>query len=228
MASVAQGLAIHAALKSKLVPKHELQSALMLDSTPHAIGVHVGGGVFCQVIPRNTRLPAMGSATFTLATKTQPGVSIAAVERIDENNTNNNNDSQTINNTLEKLGDFTFLLRRLPPKELEMLPNGTRTIQVGMQVDPDGKFIVSIFDDQDPEQVRKKERWQQQQQNQQNNKEAGPVNGELGYIADLVMAESGVSSEQFFLVAACLGLFVMYIGVKIAFAEMPQESAPIF
>jgi molecular chaperone DnaK (HSP70) len=153
MASVAQGLAIHAALKSKLVPKKELQSALMLDSTPHAIGVDVGSGVFCQVIPRNMRLPAMGSATVTLATKTQPGVSIAAVKRIDENDTNNNNnnnnnnDSQTINNTLEKLGDFTFLLRRLLSKELEMLPNGARTIQVGMQVDPDGKFIVSIFDD---------------------------------------------------------------------------------
>jgi molecular chaperone DnaK (HSP70) len=220
MASVAQGLAIHAALKSKLVPKHELQSALMLDSTPHAIGVDVGGGVFCEVIPRNTRLPAMGSATFTLATKTQPGVSIAAVERIDENN----NDSQTV--TLEKLGDFTFLLRRLPPKDLEALPDGIRTIQVGMQVDPDGKFIVSIFDEKDPEQVRKKERWQQQQQRAKNDKEA-PVNAELGYIADLVMAETGVSSEQFFLLAACLGLFIMYIGVKIAFADMPQESARI-
>ena len=228
MASVAQGLAIHAALKSKLVPKHESQSALMLDSTPHAIGVDVGGGVFCEVIPRNTRLPAMGSATFTLATKTQPGVSIAAVERIDENNTNNNNNNNNASQTtvtLEKLGDFTFLLRRLPPNELETLPDDIRTIQVGMQVDPDGKFIVSIFDEKDPEQVRKKERWQQLQRDTKNNSQEAAV---LGYIANLVMAESGESSEQSLLVAACLGLFVIYIGVKIAFAEMPQEeSAPI-
>jgi molecular chaperone DnaK (HSP70) len=227
MASVAQGLAIHAALKSQLVPKHALQSALMLDSTPHAIGVDVGDGVFCQVIPRNTKLPAMGHATFTLATDTQPGVSIAAVERIDENNTNHhhhNDDDSQPQVTLEPLGNFTFLLRRLPPNELEMLPDNKRTIEVGMQVNPDGKFIVSIFDDQDPEQVRKKERWQQQQRLTKN--QEAPV---LGYLADLVMAESGVSSDQFFLVAACLGLFVMYIGVKIAFADMPlEESTQIF
>jgi molecular chaperone DnaK (HSP70) len=237
MASVAQGLAIQAALKSKLVPKHELRSALMLDSTPHAIGVDVGQGVFCEVIPRNTRLPAMGSATFTLASKEQPGVSIAAVERIDENNNNNNsNNNNSSNNsnkddaqtattvTLEPLGDFTFLLRRLPPKDLETLQH--RTIQVGMQVDHDGKFIVSIFDEKDPEQVRKKERWQKQQQLAKNNNNTEAV-AELGYIADLVMAESGVSSEQFFLLAACLGLFLMYIGVKIAFAGMIQEGAGI-
>ena len=96
---------------------------------------------------------------------------------------------------------------------------------MGMQVDPDGKFIVSIFDEKDPEQVRKKERWQQLQRDTKNKNQEAAV---LEYIADLVMAESGVSSEQFLLLAACLGLFVIYIGVKIAFAEMPQEeSAPI-
>jgi len=48
-----------------------------------------------------------------------------------------------------------------------------------MQVGTDSKFIVSIFDEMDPEQVRKKERWQQLQ------REEAAV---LGYIVNLVRA----------------------------------------
>ena len=204
MGSVAQGLAIQAALESKLVPLHELQSALMLDCIPHAIGVKLDDGSFCPILARNAKLPAIGHVTFTLATKDQPGVTISAVEQI--------SDTQ-----LEPMSRdaFTFLLHRLTPQEFEKLSQ--RTIEVGMKVDTDGKFIVSIYDALDPEHVRKRRRLQQLATNDEHKREE--VMGELGYISDLVMAEVGYTSEQIWLLIGCVVLFVIYIAVKIAFAE---------
>jgi molecular chaperone DnaK (HSP70) len=143
MSSVAHGLAIQAAIVSKQIPIHELRSALMLDCVPHAIGVELpGNNGFVEIIPRNTPLPAQGSTTFTLADKYQPGVTIRAVEQVGDNR-------------FEPMSreDFSFLLRRLTPMELERA--NCRSIQVGMKVDVDGKFIVSVFDEKDPEQIRK-------------------------------------------------------------------------
>jgi molecular chaperone DnaK (HSP70) len=198
MSSVAQGLAIQAAICSKLVPVHELKSALMLDCVPHAIGVLIEeGGRFVEIIPRNTPLPARGSASFTLADKYQAGITIHAVEQVSAH-------------VYEPMSneDFTFLLRRLTPDELRDMSE--RKIEVGMKVDTDGKFIVSVFDENDPEQVRKKARFEKIQNNQE-------VVGELGYIKELVLAESGVTTEQIFLVMTLLGLLVVYVAVKMAF-----------
>jgi molecular chaperone DnaK (HSP70) len=203
MSSVAQGLAIQAAICSKLVPVHELKSALMLDCVPHSIGVQLGeGGTFVEIIPRNTPLPARGSSSFTLADKYQAGVTIHAVEKVGID-------------TYEPMSkeDFTFLLRRLTPAEFDRMSE--RTIEVGMKVDTDGKFIVSVFDENDPEQVRKKERFERTRDNQE-------VVGELGYIKDMVLAESGISTEQLFLFMTLLGVLVLYVAVKMAFTD-PTE-----
>ena len=203
MSSVSQGLAIQAAICSKLVPIHELKSALMLDCVPHSIGVQLGeGGTFVEIIPRNTPLPARGNASFTLADKYQAGVTIHAVEKVGID-------------TYEPMSkeDFTFLLRRLTPDEFHRMSD--RTIEVGMKVDTDGKFIVSIFDENDPEQVRKKERFEKIRDNQE-------VVGELGYIKDMVLAESGISTEQMFLSMILLGVLVLYVAVKMAFTDPTQ------
>lgn len=201
MSSVCQGLAIQAALSSRKVPLHELKSAMMLDCVPHAIGVQLShGDEFVELIPRNTRLPANGSATFVLANREQPGVTIRAVE-------------QVAYDTYEPMSreDFTFLLRRLTPHELKGL--SVRNIQVGMKVDTDGKFIVSIFDELDAEQVRKRERYEAIVKGNED------VVGELGYIKDLVMAESGTTTEQFLLLGTLVGLIVLYIAVRVAFTD---------
>jgi molecular chaperone DnaK len=203
MSSVAQGLAIQAAIASKQVPLHELKSALMLDVVPHAIGVQLPDHHFVEIIPRNTPLPAKGTATFTLADKYQAGVTVMAVEQVKDN----------VYEPMSK-EDFSFLLRRLSPPEFEGISQ--RCIQVGMVVDRDGKFIVSIFDELDPEQVRKKERFERIKGNEE-------VVGELEYITDLILAESGVTSEQFFLTLTLIGVIVAYIAVRIAFSD-PSES----
>jgi molecular chaperone DnaK (HSP70) len=227
MLSVAQGLAIQAAFLSGKIPKHEMRSALMLDCIPHAIGIHIGGGreghgasssssSFYQVLPRNARLPARASATFRLADKNQAGITIQAVEKVmGEDGRYLDEDHNPYH--LEPLGEFTFLLRRLPPAELSRMEH--RTVEVGMSLDVDGKFVASIFDVKDPEQVRKKERYQQM--NSDGNKDSI---GELGYIADLVMGEAGLTWSEYLLLSACLFLFFVYVAVKIAFAEPPDET----
>ena len=222
MGSVAQGLAIHAAFLSKDVPIHLLKSALMLDSIPHAIGVQVGGRNedvsivdrrknFIPILKRNARLPAFGSAKFVLADVRQPGVTIRAVEQIGE---------KEEEYALEPMSkeDFTFMLRRLPEEELQELSE--RTIEVGMKVDTDGKFIVSIFDELDPEQVRKKERFLRLKDNKEGDADA--VFGELSYMTELVMAETEFTTEQWLLLAGTIGMFIFYIAIKIAFAEPPN------
>ena len=206
--SVALGLAIQAALESKLVPLHELKSALMLDCIPHAIGVVLGNGDFCEIIPRNTPLPAKGEATFTLADTRQAGVTIRAVERLQDG-------------VLEALAkeDFTFLLRRLDDTKRQTMKY--RNIQVGMKVDTHGQFMVSIFDENDPEQVRKRERFER------SSSHAKEAAGELGYIADLVLAESETTVEQMLLVGTLVAIIVLYIGVKVAFNEPGADGSII-
>jgi molecular chaperone DnaK (HSP70) len=210
MSSVAQGLAIQAALQSKIVPLHQLQSALMLDCVPHAIGVELPDGSFLELVARNAPLPARGSATFVLADNAQAGVTIRAVEQIVGSNTADTTNQYYYEPMAKE--DFTFLLRRLAPDDDGQLED-SRSIEVGMMVDTDGKFIVSIFDLLDPEQVRKKERFE---------KTAGgkEVVGELGYIADLVWAEAGTTMEKCLLFGTLIGLVVLYIAVKVAFSEL--------
>eukprot|EP00536_Pseudo-nitzschia_multiseries_P007057 jgi/Psemu1/286860/fgenesh1_pg.158_\ len=209
MSSVAQGLAIQAAILSKRIPLHELKSAMMLDCAPHAIGIqlqHNGG--FVEIIPRNTLLPAVGSATFVLADKFQPGVTIRAVEEVGPN-------------TYEsmKKEDFSFVLRKLSGAQFETMTE--RTIQVGMKLNTDGRFIVSIFDENDPEQVRRKDRFERIQN-------GGVVVGELDYIKDMILAESdGITNEQITLFVALISLFVLYVAVKMAFADPLEHGSTI-
>ena len=214
MSSVAQGLAVQAAIVSNQIPMHQLKSAMMLDCVPHAIGVQLPsadgspqGGRFVEIIPRNTLLPATGSATFVLADKYQAGVSIRAVEDVGQNK-------------YEPMSkeDFSFVLRKLSESQSETMTE--RTIQVGMKLDTDGRFIVSVFDENDPEQVRKRDRFERMKK--------GEVVGELDYIKDMMMAESNdITKEQVMLIIILIGLFVLYISIKIAFTDPLETGSSI-
>lgn len=215
MSSVAQGLAVQAAIVSKQIPMHELKSAMMLDCVPHAIGVQLpsadgkqqDGGGFVEIIPRNTLLPAMGSATFVLADKHQAGVTINAVEEVDPKK-------------YEPMSKehFSFVLRKLSKSQSEKISQ--RTIQVGMKLDTDGRFIVSIFDENDPEQVRKRDRFERIQQ--------GQVVGELDYIKDMMLAESDdITLEQVMLTITLISVFVLYVAIKIAFTDPLENGSTI-
>jgi hypothetical protein len=208
MSSVAQGLAIHAALISKLVAVHHLRSALMLDCIPHAIGVLLGdkddasSSSFVEVLKRNAPLPAKGSTIFTLADKFQPGITMQVVEMVGT--------SPVVYEPMAS-DPFTFLLRRLSKDEYASIT--TRSIDVGMKVDREGRFTVSVFDEMDPEQVRKRERFESQGQI------IGYHQADIRTILRILWEDSHLSSDQFVLVGLLVATLVMYVAVKVAFSD---------
>lgn len=190
--AVAQGAAIYAAIKSGMVPLSELRSAMMLDALPHTIGVLLPDQLsYVPILQKNTQLPAMGYGKFTLASIDQKGVTVIAVEDVGD--------------SLERIGEFTFLLRRLLGNELSQM-NGKRTVDIGMTMEPSGEFVVSIFDENDPEHIRKKQKYQRQQ------------GGEIGF--EKKVQDDGVPTV---LIIACTFLFLLYVGVKLAFHD-PEEG----
>ena len=54
----------------------------------------------------------------------------------------------------ERIDTFTFLLHRLTKKQQEEISDGVRTIVVGMSMDVHGKFVISFYDEYDPDHVR--------------------------------------------------------------------------
>eukprot|EP00804_Cyclotella_cryptica_P030988 CCRYP_013574-RA/>CCRYP_013574-RA protein AED:0.34 eAED:0.34 QI:0/-1/0/1/-1/1/1/0/779 len=202
--AVAQGLAIQSALISGEVPLWELRNAMMLDALPHSIGVWVdsrnpsdgngapvakgdilhavesGGNVkghYVEILQKDSPLPAKGSATFTLANMDQFGVTIVAVEQIGVN-------------TFQCMGVFTFLLHRLDIQKLAQV-SPARQVEVGMVLETNGQFMVSIFDENDPEHRNRKRQFLRQK---------GIADDEQEYLKDEV-GYSGTESSLFILFA---------------------------
>jgi hypothetical protein len=170
---------------------------MMLDALPHPIGVLLPDKVsYVPILEKNTQLPARGYSTFTLAGIDQRGVTVIAVEDIGD--------------SLEHIGEFTFLLRRLSNEELKLM-SGTRTVDIGMTMEPSGEFIVSIFDENDPEHLRKKHKYQEQQKG-----------GELAF-------ETEINDDNLptVLVVACAFLLVIYVAAKLAFHDPGETGSAI-
>ena len=56
----------------------------------------------------------------------------------------------------ERIDTFTFLLHRLTKKQQEEISDGVRIIVVSMSMDVHGKFVISFYDEYDPDHVRKR------------------------------------------------------------------------
>ena len=204
MSAVAQGTAIQAAILSKQVPLHQIQSALMLDTTPHAIGVLSAGGDFCEILPRDSPLPAKGYATFSLADIHQRGVTVQAVEQV---RTADHHDHAVL---YQPLGDFTFLLHKIPPDQLKDLENHSRQVDIGMTLNEHGEFQVSIFDPHDPDHQRKK-------------RFKGSEVGVLDYV-HAAATDGSMTAEELKLVVMAISLFCFYLFAKLA---IPKDDATI-
>ena len=195
--AVAQGAAIQAAILSQDVSLSHLKSCMMLDALPHAIGAKVGDSTFIEILQKDMQLPAMGYATFELATAEQAGVTIVAVEH-------------TGQGVLELMGEFTFLLKRLSKREMEELKDGKRTIDVGMTLETSGKFICSIFDKNDPEHLRKRQKYQRE------NKNVSPLE-----YSEVIKDDDGIPLS---LILGCVILFLLYVSAKLAFHELDDTA----
>ena len=193
MAAVAQGAAIQAAMQSERVPAYEVRSAMMLDTVPHAIGVLLPDSeTFVEIISQDTALPASGSAVFQLADPQQPGVTLTAVEQVDGGR------------IYPKLGEFTFLLARMSREKLDCL-DGPRSIEIRMTLRETGEFLVSYYDENDPEHAGMKP------SSRRYDKQSGaPV---------LAFRQEDGTKEQLLLMVSCVVLLFAYVAARIYFQE---------
>ncbi len=101
---------------------------LLLDVTPHSLGIMIIGGYFHKLIPQNTTVPTTASHIFTTVKDNQTSVKILVLQgesdRAEEN---------------ELLGEFILTgLRRAPKGEVE--------IEVQFEISADGIVSVSAKD----------------------------------------------------------------------------------
>ena len=120
---VAVGAAIQAG-----VMKGEVKDVLLLDVTPLSLGIETKGGVFTQLIERNTTIPNRKSETFSTAEDNQPSVEIHVLQGESE--------MAMYNKTLGK-----FQLVGIPPA-----PRGMPQVEVAFDIDANGILNVSAKD----------------------------------------------------------------------------------
>jgi molecular chaperone DnaK len=106
----------------------ESSEMLLLDVTPHTLGIMIVGGFFEELIPQNSTVPTARSKIFTTVKDNQTAVKILVLqgesERADEN---------------ELLGEFIMTgLRRAPKGQVE--------VEVVFEINADGIVSVSAKD----------------------------------------------------------------------------------
>jgi molecular chaperone DnaK len=106
----------------------ESQQMILLDVTPHALGIMTFGSMFEELIPQNTTVPTNRSKIFTTSRDNQTAVKILVMQGENEKATEN-----------ELLGEFILTgLRRAPKGQVE--------IEVNFEINSDGIVSVSAKD----------------------------------------------------------------------------------
>jgi molecular chaperone DnaK len=121
---VALGAAVQAAALVGGTSTAEAPAMLLLDVTPHHLGIMIAGGYFNVLIPANTTVPTSATHTFTTVRDDQTTVKIVVLQ----------GDSRVAQEN-ELLGEF--MLTDLPAG-----PRGTVEVDVRFDISSDG--IVSV------------------------------------------------------------------------------------
>ena len=120
---VAVGAAVQAG-----VLKGDVKDVVLLDVTPLSLGLETLGGVFTNLIERNSTIPTHKSETFSTAADNQPGVEIHVLQG-----------DRPMAKDNKSIGRFQ--LTDLPPA-----PRGTPQIAVSFDIDANGILNVSAKD----------------------------------------------------------------------------------
>jgi molecular chaperone DnaK len=123
--AVAVGAAIHA---FALVNQKAQDEMLLLDVTPHSLGIAIAGGYFSRIIPKNTTVPTAAHHIFTTVKDNQTSAKITVVQGESDLAAQN-----------ELLGEFVL-------SGLREAPRGAVDIDVSFDISADGIVSVSAFD----------------------------------------------------------------------------------
>src|SRR5205807_5967034 len=107
---------------------HEEQEMLLLDVTPHSLGIAIAGGFFQKIIPKNTTVPTSAHHVFTTVKDDQPSAKITVVQGESDLSVDN-----------ELLGEFMLT-------GLRAAPRGAVDIDVIFDISADGIVSVSALD----------------------------------------------------------------------------------
>ena len=121
-------VALGAAIQGSALLDQESQEMLLLDVTPHALGLMTAGNHFEQLVAQNTTVPTSSSKVFTTSRNDQTAVKILVMQ----------GESESANDN-ELLGEFIMTgLRKAKRGEVE--------VEVTFEIDTDGIVSVSAKD----------------------------------------------------------------------------------
>src|SRR5207253_2155282 len=122
-----EAVALGAAIQGSML-LHSDQEMLLLDVTPHSLGIAIAGGFFQKIISKNTTVPTSAHHVFTTVKDDQTSAKITVVQGESEAATDN-----------ELLGEFMLT-------GLRAAPRGAVDIDVIFDISADGIVSVSAID----------------------------------------------------------------------------------
>src|SRR4051812_17113255 len=122
-----EAVALGAAIQGSML-LHEEQEMLLLDVTPHSLGIAIAGGFFQKIIPKNTTVPTSAHHVFTTVKDDQTSAKITVLQG--ESDVAQDN---------ELLGEFMLT-------GLRSAPRGGVDIDVIFDISADGIVSVSAVD----------------------------------------------------------------------------------
>jgi molecular chaperone DnaK len=122
-----EGVAMGAAIQTGIVAG-DVKELVLLDVTPHTLGIETKDGTFTSLIERNSTIPTRKSRVFTTVADNQTKVEIHVLQ--------GDSDMAAYNKSLAK-----FELTNIPPA-----PKGVPQIEVSFEIDVNGIVSVSAQD----------------------------------------------------------------------------------
>ena len=122
-----EGVAMGAAIQTGIL-QGEVKDLVLLDVTPHTLGIETKDGTFTPLIERNSTIPTRKSRVFTTVADNQTRVEVHVLQ--------GESDMAAYNKSLAK-----FELTSIPPT-----PKGVPQIEVGFEIDSNGIVSVNATD----------------------------------------------------------------------------------